>query len=145
MIKQLNLTHMEQIEELFLSVFTKAPWFDDWSNKEQLHAYMRDLLGNPNSLAFGFMKEDKLIGIALGRIVHFYAGTEFFIDEFCISTKEQGRGSGSQFMREIQEALIELGIHHTFLMTERNVPAFEFYQKQGFELLENHVAFVKSF
>lgn len=32
---------------------------------------------------------------------------------------------------------------HIFLLTENNVPAFEFYKKIGFYELKNNVAFVK--
>ena len=59
-------------------------------------------------------------------------GTEYSIDEFCIKTPEQGRGLGTRLLREIEICIREKGIQQIFLQTERMVPAYEFYRKNGF-------------
>lgn len=131
------------LEELFLSVFTKEPWNDDWSDRNQLKAYLHDLTGQSNSLTFGLYEGEELIALSMGRIKHWYTGTEYCIDELCVRTAKQGRGVGTLFVQEIGRACKELGMTHLFLQTENNVPAYEFYKKQGFSLLEHNVAFAK--
>ena len=141
--KQLDESAAAIIKELFVSVFTAEPWNDDWSNENQLDLYIHDLIGQNNSLTFGLYEGAELIGISMGHIKHWYTGTEYYIDELCISTSQQGKGVGTLFVSEIEKACKELGLTHIFLLTEKNVPAFTFYKKQQFYELKNSVAFAK--
>lgn len=84
-----------------------------------------------------------MIGLAMGCIRHWYEGTEYHIDELCISTNMQGKGIGTEFIRQIADCMGGEGISRIFLQTDRNMPAYEFYKKRGFEELQNHVSFVK--
>ena len=46
-------------------------------------------------------------------------------------------------IKEIEKAIKELGLVQIFLQTESNVPAYSFYQKNGFCELKEHISFVK--
>lgn len=142
-LKQLGRKEEERIRQLFVSVFSQEPWKDDWSDEEQLRQYIQDLIDQRNSLTFGLYEGEELVGISMGRIKHWYTGTEYCIDELCISTLKQGRGIGAFFMAQIEKACKRLGFTHIFLLTERDVPAFQFYKKQKFYELEKSVAFAK--
>lgn len=142
-IKELSVSSIEKIKTLFAEIFTNEPWNDDWSDENQLHNYILDLTGNRNSLAIGLFEDEEFIGMALGSIKHWYTGTEYYIDEFCIKSQKQGRGIGTKFLAMVEEFVKEKGILHIFLQTERTVPAFEFYKKNGFTELCDHVSFLK--
>ena len=142
-LKQLDRSAAASIQKLFVSVFSGEPWNDDWSDQTQLASYIQDLIGQNNSLTFGLYEGTELVGLSMGRIKHWYTGTEYCVDELCIRTVKQGKGLGSLFVHEIEKACRELGLTHIFLLTENNVPAFNFYQKRGFYQLENNVAFAK--
>ena len=143
-LKRLGIENKEEIKEVFEGVFTKAPWYDDWSDKEQLDMYICDLVGQNFSLTYGlYDDEGELIGISLGYIKHWYSGTEYVINELCIKTKRQGTGAGTFFIHAIEKAIKELGLKHIFLLTESNVPAYDFYRKNGFVQSEYNVAFSK--
>ena len=143
-LKRLGPENLEAIKAVFVSVFTKEPWCDDWSDEEQLDLYIRDLTGQGYSLTYGLFDDaDELIGISLGHIKHWYSGTEYIINELCIRTDRQGAGAGTFFLREIEKASRELGLKQIFLLTDSNVPAYEFYRKNGFIESETNVAFSK--
>ena len=143
-LKRLGPENLEAIKAVFVSVFTKEPWCDDWSDEEQLDLYIRDLTGQGYSLTYGLFDDtDELIGISLGYIKHWYSGTEYIINELCIRTDRQGAGAGTFFLREIENAIRELGLKQIFLLTDSNVPAYEFYRKNGFIESETNVAFSK--
>lgn len=142
-IKQLGTEYYDRIKSLFYTVFTSAPWFDDWSDEKQLSAYITDLTGNPNSLSFGLFEDGRLIGLALGSIKHWCKGTEYYIDEFCILTECQGKGLGTAFMNVIEEKLREKGIVNIFLQTGADMPAHRFYNKLGFNELVGHISLSK--
>lgn len=141
-IRELTIANIEAIKTLMLDIFSKAPWEDRWTN-EQLHAYVSELIGNKNSLSFGAYKDEILIGMALGRVKSWYEGTEYWIDEFGILPEMQQSGLGNKFIHEIEQVLAGKGFAHIVLLTERNVPAYRFYQKNGFEEMVDTVFFVK--
>ena len=132
-LKRLTIKDKEIITDVFISVFTKEPWNDDWSNTNQLDMYINDLVGQGYSLTYGLFDDNELIGISLGYVKHWYSGTEYIINEFCIKTDRQGAGAGSFFIAEIEKAIKELGIKQIFLLTDSNVPAYNFYKKNGFD------------
>ena len=84
--KRIGIDEKAEIKALFVSVFTNAPWNDDWSDETQLDLYINDLIGQSNSLTYGLYENDELIGISLGFIKHWFRGTEYNIDELCIRT-----------------------------------------------------------
>ena len=55
----------------------------------------------------------------------------------------QGSGIGTYFLNKIEKAIKEIGMANIFLQTENNVPAYGFYQKNGFYELKRHVSFAK--
>ena len=144
-LKQLSVEEIETIKSFFADVFMKEPWNDDWSDKEQLHAYIVDLIGNPNSLTLGLFEEGQMVGLSMGSIMHWYSGTQYYIVELCIKTTEQGRGLGKHFLEFIETYTKSKGVSYIFLQTERTVPAYEFYKKNGFFELEDHVSLVKKY
>ena len=138
--------------DFFYDVFTKEPWNDDWSNADQLNAYMTDLAGNANSLCFGFFEEvgatgeaPEMLALAIGSVTHWYTGTEYYVDELCVRTDMQGRGIGSAFLEAVQGELAAMGIHTIYLETGDDKPAFEFYKRRGFTHIEHHVSLFKNF
>ncbi|MGN1181431.1 MAG: GNAT family N-acetyltransferase [Faecalibacillus sp.] len=142
-IKELTLKNVKEITILFKQVFSQEPWNDNW-NDEQLHLYLIDLMGNNNSLIFGLFEENQLIGLAIGHICHWYQGTEYRIDELCIDIKYQRKGLGTFFLHEIEKIVKEKKIETIFLQTERTMPAYHFYKKNGFVPIENLISLFKN-
>lgn len=142
-IKKLGLENNSEIEELFVSVFTKEPWNDDWSNASQLDLYIEDLTANRNSLTFGLYEGGDLVAVSMGHVKHWYSGTEYYIDELCVRTEKQGMGIGSEFLSEIENELKKIEINNIFLLTEKTVPAYDFYRNRSFHELNDMVAFAK--
>ena len=144
-IKRLSIKDKKIITDVFVGVFTKAPWNDDWSNTNQLDMYINDLVGQGYSLTYGLFDDDELIGIALGYVKHWYSGTEYIINEFCVDRHSQGKGIGTAFMKAIEAYLSGKGIRQIFLLTDKDVPAYTFYQRNGFTEQIGNVAFAKRF
>ncbi|MBR3108990.1 MAG: GNAT family N-acetyltransferase [Clostridia bacterium] len=142
-LRRLTVQDRAILTELFKDVFTNEPWNDDWSNAEQLDAYIADLTGQSNSLPLGYFDGDRLVGLSLGYVKHWYTGTEYCIDEFCVGRGLQGKGIGTAFLQDIEAFLAERQITQIFLQTDRSVPAYAFYRSRGFLELESHVSFAK--
>ena len=141
--RKIGMEEMPAIRELFAGVFTGEPWNDDWSDGEQLDLYLEDLVGQQNSLTYGLYEDGQMVGLSMGRMKHWYTGTEYYIDELCIRTDRQGTGLGTRFLQEIEYAIREAGMVQIFLQTSADVPAYQFYRKNGFQELKGHVSFQK--
>ena len=144
-LKVLSLEDRKMITDLFTDVFTNEPWNDDWSNRKQLDAYITDLTGQSYSLTLGYFDGDRIMGLSMGYIKHWYSGTEYVINEFCVDRHSQGKGIGTAFMKAIEAYLSEKGICQIFLLTDKDVPAYTFYQHNGFTEQIGNVAFAKRF
>lgn len=83
------------------------------------------------------------MGLSMGYIMHRYMGTEYYIHELCIRTDKQNGGLGTFFLNEIEKELISQEITQIYLQTEEKVPAYEFYQKRGFYVLNGHMSLAK--
>lgn len=142
-LRELTIRDRELITQLFTDVFTSEPWNDDWSDAAQLDAYISDLTGQAYSLTLGYFDGDRLVGLSMGHVKHWYTGTEYCIDEFCVARQYQGKGVGAGFMKAIEAFLRERRIVQIFLQTGRNTPAYEFYSHRGFHELVGHVSFAK--
>lgn len=143
-IKEMSLNNLEEIKQLFRSVFTVDPWNEDWSDEKQLDEYLRDIMEVRNPLVFG-LYEDELIGFSIGKIKHWCGGTEYFIEELCIRNEYQGKGYGKAFFSLIEEKLKEKGLNQIYLTTDRDVPAYHFYKKIGFREIPEITSFFKEF
>ena len=132
-----------QVRELFKNTFSKEPWYDDWSNQNQLNLYIKDIMGSFNSLNFGLYLGEELIGLALGKIAHFYSGNQFRVDEICIKYEYQKFGYGSLFMSMLEKECKKAEIKYIILTTKRNYPAYNFYLKNGFVEVKNDVNLAK--
>ena len=139
----LNQSDLSDMAELYKSAFYGEPWNDDWSDGEQLDLYLEDLVGQQNSLTYGLYEDGRMVGLSMGRMKHWYTGTEYYIDELCIRTDRQGTGLGTLFLQEIEHAIREAGMVQIFLQTSADVPAYQFYRKNGFQELKGHVSFQK--
>ena len=102
-----------------------------------------DLIGNINSLTLGYFTNSEMVGLCMGHIRHWYTGTEYYIDEFCVSRNKQGIGIGTKFLKDVEKYITDKDITRIFLLTERTVPAYHFYKKNNFIELSEHVSFTK--
>ena len=142
-LRELTIHDKAGITALFVDVFTHEPWNDDWSDARQLDAYITDHVGQDSSLTLGYFDGERLAALSMGHITHWYTGTEYCVQEFCVARDLQGNGIGTAFLREVEAFLLTKGVCQIFLQTERDVPAYQFYLRNGFTEMKDHVSFAK--
>lgn len=97
-IKKLSMQNENEIRDVLRDAFSAPPWNDDWSDEDMFRKYIEDIVGPKNALAFGLYADGKLIGVALGQLKHWFDGTEYCIDDFCVRTDGQSRGNGLRLL-----------------------------------------------
>ncbi len=120
----LDETYLLQMAELYKSAFEQEPWNDNWSDTCQLI-------------------DGKLSALSIGTIRHWWEGTNYNIEEFCVAPDIQNKGIGSQFLKMIETDIKKRGLSGIFLQTDNDKPSYQFYRKNGFHELNSHVSFYK--
>lgn len=149
-LRKLSLADTESVKNLVFAAFSEPPWNDDWSDSAQFHQYIVDLTQNANSLTLGLYSADAnerdacLVAVSMGRIIHWFEGTEYFIDDLCVRPDLQGQGIGSLFMSKIEDYLRRIDVKAIVLRSEREIPAYFFYCKLGFVENAKSVFFTKT-
>ena len=141
---ELNESFLPQMAELYREAFAGEPWNDDWSDTEQLNEYMKDISKAYNALNYGLLIDGKLAGMSVGKINHWWEGTNYNIEELCISPSYQRQGVGSEFLELIEQCVRKKGLAGIFLQTDNDKPAYHFYHKNGFQDLDMHISLYKS-
>jgi len=129
----------------YIHVFSAEPWNDELT-VPQINAYVTALTAMNTFLGYCLFQEDSSepIGFSLDFIKPWYQGTEYVIDTFLITIDHQGKGAGAVFIQLIKEALRQKNIPTILLDTESNMPAADFYRKNGFKPLPDNVTFYLS-
>ena len=140
----LDESYIDEMAELYKNAFAGEPWNDDWSDRVQLYEYIKEISGAYNCLNYGLKVDGKLVAMSLGMIRHWWEGTNYNIEELCVSPEIQGKGMGSRFMEMIERDIQTRGAVGIFLQTDNDKPAYKFYQKIGFGNLGAHVSLYKS-
>jgi len=141
---ELDDSYLPEMAELFKSAFSGDPWNDDWSNEEQLKGYINDVSKAYQALNYGVVIDGKLVCMSVGRINHWCEGTNYNIEELCVSPAYQGQGLGTKFLSLIEDSIRAKGLAGIFLQTDNDKPSYEFYHKNGFNDLGAHVSLYKS-
>ena len=139
----LDDTYLNQMALLYKNAFRGEPWNDDWSDEAQLSEYIKEISKNFNALNFGLLIDGELAAMSVGMIRHWWEGTNYNIEEFCVSPDLQGQGVGSRFMKMIEDDILNRGLCGIFLQTDSDKPSYRFYKKNGFGELDKHVSFYK--
>ncbi len=143
-LRKLTIQNIEDIKAVILDAFTGEPWNDNWQDLNIFHQYILDLIDNKNSLSLGLYDDDRIVGVAIGRIKHWYTGQQYWIDDLGIISNCQRKGYGTAFVTLMEEYLRQCDIKEIVLMTEKNIPAFDFWVKNSFELKDERVVFLKN-
>lgn len=129
--------------ETFIEVFNDEPWNDDWSFAKAKQ-YLLDFYHTPGFLGVLAVENEEIIGFIFGVHRIWWSGDEFFINEMCVSPRQQNKGIGRALLNQLIKELDVSTISNIALLTDRGIPAEEFYKKNGFEEIERLVFLSKN-
>jgi len=109
-------------------------------DKQTIESNQKEMFGIANYRCFGLFKSDHLIGVSSGWItVRHYSGKQMEIDNVIVTSGDQSKGYGKQFIEFIEQwsrdqecRTIELNTYVT------NARSHKFYFDLGFKILGFH-------
>ncbi|MGL4737639.1 MAG: GNAT family N-acetyltransferase [Cellulosilyticaceae bacterium] len=141
--KKLENELLEECVDLFIETFSQEPWNDVYESRQQVVTFFENHMKNNYFVGYVGTIEGQVVALSMGMKKPWIKGMEYYIDEFCVKAGLHGQGIGSRFMTLIEADIKAQGMNGMMLNTERNYPARAFYEKNGFEALEDLVIVVK--
>ncbi|GGP08105.1 GNAT family N-acetyltransferase [Oceanobacillus neutriphilus] len=124
--------------KLFLTVFNEEPWNDEWT-LETAQQYLSNFYQTPGFLGVSAVENNEIVGFIFGVRRVWWSGDEFFINEMCVDTNQQNKGVGKSLMDYLKKVIGSNGVATISLLTDRGIPAEEFYKRNGFKEIERLV------
>lgn len=143
-IRAMQMTDLESITELFITVCATEPWHDEWTFR-QAKQYLTDFYQTPNFIGLVALEADQIVGYLFGVCRIWWSGNECYINELGVEPSKQRRGIGKLLFEQLTEKLVEKNIHTLTLLTDHGVPAETFYKRQGFKEIERLMFMYKEF
>lgn len=129
-LRSIQEKDIEACAALYAQVFSSEPWDEKWSEgaarERLLHFYYSK--GFCGVLA----EQEGVISFALGNIEPFYSGSIFYLREMCRNTNMPKAGVGYKVLAALERELLAQDVQDVYLITDRAIPASDFYQKNGF-------------
>ena len=136
--RTINKNDFEACAKLLIKTFGEEPWNEIWTY-QQAFERIDELMASRMSRGYVVIENGEIAGMCIGRIMTYMDFKEFFIDEFSISPKIQGRGAGSGLIKHAIAETAKENVANLSLTTERGYPAVKFYEKNGFKIKESIV------
>lgn len=133
--KRLVEGDLNKCTETFIEVFNHEPWNDEWIFTKA-KKYLLDFYQTPGFLGVLAVENDEILGFIFGVHRVWWSGDEFFINEMCVKIQQQNKGIGRALLNHLIKELNHSNISNIILLTDRGIPAEEFYKKNGFKEIE---------
>ncbi|MCL2198214.1 MAG: GNAT family N-acetyltransferase [Defluviitaleaceae bacterium] len=136
MIKKFQPKDLQACCDLYIKTFNAPPWNDTWTQDAAFRC-LSDLSERKRFLGYTLWEGGELVGAVFAYTKTFYKGDEIYIDELFISPDHQRKGYGLALMGEIEKYARENSLTCITLLTAVHHPAYDFYEKQGYEASKN--------
>jgi ribosomal protein S18 acetylase RimI-like enzyme len=129
-IDLLEERHLDDMAEVYLTVFNGPPWNDSWTT-ETARQRIDEIRRTPGFLGYATYWDEKPAGLLVGVAQTWHDGPAYQVREICIVETFRGKGLARQMIQKLEARLIELGAHQIYVMTRKSGPAQDFYGKFG--------------
>ncbi|AIF65635.1 GCN5 family acetyltransferase [Terribacillus saccharophilus] len=123
---------LKACSDTYAKVFNEAPWNEAWT-AETAFSYLINFYRTPGFTGIVAVENEEVIGFLFGVKRKWWSGDEFFINEMCVRADQQNKGIGKTLMEYLVETTDADMIS---LLTDRGLPAENFYKRNGFKEIE---------
>ena len=135
--------HFDDVLRIYVDAFTSPPLNYKFVTKEKAERYIRDMTRTPCFVGYVFLNDEKITAFIFGKIDNYFNGTLYEIMELAVDPSFQRGGIGTKVMSLLESRLKNLGVDAISLNTSSHLPAYAFYQKNGYTQIEDNVNLAK--
>ncbi|MCL1843649.1 MAG: GNAT family N-acetyltransferase [Defluviitaleaceae bacterium] len=134
---------LNECVRIYTEAFTTPPLSYDFLTKEKSERYLRDLARTPGFLGYTYWDAGEMTAFCFGKLDNYFEGVMFEVQELAVTPTLHRSGVGSLVMSLLETKLAGYGVAAVSLHTSRELPAFGFYKKNGYEELSENVTLMK--
>ena len=135
--------HFSDVLRIYVDAFTSPPLKYNFITKEKAERYIQDMTRSPGFVGYVFFDGEEIIAFVFGAIDNYFDGTLYEVMELAVDPFIQRSGIGTKVMNLLESRLKNLGVDAISLNTSRHLPAYKFYQKNGYTEIEDNVNLAK--
>lgn len=128
--------------ETFIASYNQLPWNYAWKLPDAI-TYLNEYADVPQFKGFLVWNDDKVSGALLGHTKTWWTNNQFMIDELFIAPHAQGKGYGKLLLKQAEQYAKESNLERLILMTNKFMPALQFYNKNDFNKVDQYVFMFK--
>jgi aminoglycoside 6'-N-acetyltransferase I len=125
---------LSKCASLLVEVYNAEPWNDNWSQETAMKK-LQYAFDCPNFVGFVAMQGEKLVGCLVGNIEPNYDSKYLYLRDMFVSVQSQRMGIGTQLLAAMKTDLKAKNIRDCIFFTSQKFYTFDFYKKNGFELM----------
>jgi GNAT superfamily N-acetyltransferase len=130
-IKALTQHDIADCARIFLDTYNRAPWNYDWSYEKAVD-YLEEYRSSAQFIGFVLYDNDEVAGALLAHSKTWWTNNQLFIDELFVSPNKQKMGVGKLLISHAEEFALDRGLETVTLMTNKFMPAMNFYEKNDY-------------
>ncbi|WP_407370841.1 GNAT family N-acetyltransferase [Carnobacterium sp.] len=142
-IRELTEFDLDLCAELLITVYNSKPWDEKWT-KNTAKSHLQEFIHRKRSFGFVYVDKSTIVGALFGVERTFWSGDEVYVDEFYVHPQCQQKGVGKEMMIHLEDYCQKKELEAITLVTDKNVPAYHFYQKMNFNISEANVFLYKN-
>ncbi|MCL1885147.1 MAG: GNAT family N-acetyltransferase [Defluviitaleaceae bacterium] len=136
-------TDLEMCVKVYVEAFNAPPLNYNFLTEAKAERYLKDMTKTPGFLGYTYWVEGEMAAFCFGILDNYFEGTMFEVEELAVVAQKHRSGVGSEVMRLLEIKLAGYGVSAVSLNTSRELPAFSFYLKNGYEELPENVTLMK--
>jgi N-acetylglutamate synthase-like GNAT family acetyltransferase len=134
---------IEKCAPTFMASYNQLPWNYDWKLEDAVK-YLNEYVAAANFKGFMICEDNgEVSGALLGHSKTWWTNNQFMIDELFISPTMQGKGYGKILLQHAEQFAKQSSIERLTLMTNKFMPALDFYNKNDFSKVDQYVFMFK--
>jgi aminoglycoside 6'-N-acetyltransferase I len=142
MIVPITTENIDDCTAVYLKAYNCPPWNYHWSY-EKARSYLLEYMSCKQFIGFALYDEDKVAGAVFAHSKTWWTNQQLMIDEFFVSQEKQRKGYGKTMLAHCDQYAADQQIKSIVLMTNKYMPSFMFYNKEGYTATEQYVFMFK--
>jgi len=138
MINPITAENIDECVYVYLKAYNCPPWNYNWTFVKA-REYLLEYMAGEQFVGFALYHEGKVAGAAFAHTKTWWTGRQLMIDEFFVSREKQRMGYGKKILAYCDHYAFAHQIGTVVLMTNKYMPSYKFYDKEGYTATEQYV------
>jgi len=129
--------------KIYTAAFEAPPVNYGFITPEKATRYITDLTKTPGFLGYTYWQNGIMAAFCFGKLDNYFDGSVFKVEELAVHPGFHRQGIGTTVMQLMEEKLRFYRVSAISLQTSKDIPAYNFYVKNGYEEIQHSVCLAK--